>query len=84
MFILHDDLVHLVSEERHSDYGGNDEPGGVEDQPREVESHLLAVVVRYEVQRLHVLYIVACNESKEQFSSKFSPTLTNFVLKFIM
>ena len=57
---------HLVDEQENAWDGWNQKPASVEAEPCEVETHLLSVVVCYEVQRLHLLLVVSSDERKEQ------------------
>ena len=57
---------HLVDEEENAWDGWNQEPASVEAKPCEVETHLLSVIVCYEVQRLHMLFVIPFDKRKEQ------------------
>ena len=56
IFVVLDSIDNHVDAEDGSNNGSRDKPARIVNEPAEVEAELLTIVVRYEVERLHVVY----------------------------
>lgn len=74
----------MIYEQDDAWNGRNQKPGGVIAQPSEIETHFLPVIVCNEVQRLHLTYVVSCDETEEQTPFVTIPALTDLCLELIM
>lgn len=60
------------------------EPAGIEKKIRVEKRHLFSIVVSNQLERLHGVLIVACDEPNEEPESILLPTLINLFSSLIM
>jgi hypothetical protein len=74
----------LIDEKDQSRDCRDQEPAGIEKKIRVEKRHLLSIVVSNQLERLHGVLIVACDEPNEDSDSILLPTLINLFSSLIM
>jgi len=74
----------LIDEQDQSRDCRDQEPAGIEKKIRVEKCHLLSIVVSNQLERLHGVLIVACDEPNEEPDSILLPTLINLFSSLIM
>jgi hypothetical protein len=84
MFYLVSDQDTLIDEKDQSRDCRDQEPAGIEQKICIKERHFLSIVVSNQLERLHGVLIVACDEPNEEPNSILLPTLINLFSSLIM
>jgi hypothetical protein len=84
MFYLMSDQHTLIYEQDQSRDCRDQEPACIEQKIRVEKRHLLSIVVCYQLEGLHRVLIVACDEANEEANSILLPTLINLFSSLIM
>jgi hypothetical protein len=74
----------LIDEQNKSRDGGDQKPASIEQKIGVKERHLLSIVVCNQLEWLHRVLVVACDEANEEADSILLPTLINLFSSLIM
>ena len=84
MLYLLSDQHTLIDEQDQSRDGRDQEPASIEQKIGVKEGHLLSIVICDQLEGLHRVLVVACDEPNEQPDSILLPTLINLFSSLIM